>query len=153
MKLSALGLSFVSVAFFPLLASAQAGPPQLEQGRMVFYDVLRPVPRSQLQEIPDPASLGGTVLEGNPRAFIRVDYGTPAGLLAGIFEVTRGKIRIVYPFTEHATIITGFVRITDESGFSKTYGPGDSYLIKRGSTVIWETLSLRVQKSFLNFVD
>ena len=74
----------------------------------------------------------------------------PTGQLGGIFEVTQGKLRIRFPFTEHATIISGVVKITDESGNTQWYFPGDSYFITQGSVVIWETVTSRVQKSFFN---
>lgn len=82
----------------------------------------------------------------------RVDYKKD-GMTAGIFESTRGKVEIDFPYTEHATILEGEVTITDKSGLSHTYRPGDSFLIKQGEIIIWEVKCERVRKSFLNIVE
>lgn len=102
------------------------------------------------QDLGDPASLGGTVLQGAPRLTARIDY-QEGGMMAGVCEVTTGTVRIDFPFTEHATILEGEVRITDESGRAHTYRPGDSYLIREGQVVLWEVAGPRIRKSFFNF--
>lgn len=107
------------------------------------------IPDEQLQDLGDPAGLGGQVLQGAPRISARVDF-QEGGMTAGIFEATTGIVRIHFPFTEHATILEGEVRITDEAGRAHTYRPGDSYLIRQGQVVLWEVAGPRVRKSFFN---
>jgi hypothetical protein len=97
-------------------------------------------------------SLGGKVLEGEVKVFGRIDFSA-GGMTAGLFMATRGKVEIHFPFTEHATILEGEVTITDESGQSHTYKPGDSYFIKQGQVVIWDVKGERVIKSFFNIVE
>lgn len=118
---------------------------------MVVYEIGEPVPECQLMDLGDPEGLGGTVLEGDPKISARIDF-SQNGLTAGVFQATRGKVLIHFPFDEHATIITGAVTLTDESGQTHTYHPGDSYFIQQGSNILWEVKGRRVQKSFLNFV-
>jgi uncharacterized protein len=117
---------------------------------MRIYIPGQPVPQSELQDLGDPANLGGEVLEGDPRIAARVDFAGN-GLVGGVFQGTKGVVRITFPFTEHATIIHGKVKITDESGQSHTFEEGDSYIIQQGSVVLWEVNVPYVQKSFLNY--
>jgi uncharacterized protein len=119
---------------------------------MQIYPLPSLIPDEQLVELGDPAGLGGQVLQGTPRISARVDL-QEGGMTAGIFEATTGTVRIHFPFTEHATILEGEVRITDESGRAHTYGPGDSYLIRQGQVVLWEVAGPRVRKSFFNLAQ
>jgi uncharacterized cupin superfamily protein len=132
-----------------LLAPGAASASPLEPGTMVVYKAGQPVPQSELSDLGAPASLGGTVLEGNPRISARVDHARD-GVLAGVFQATRGKVLIDFPFTEHATILEGEVRLTDQWGNRRRLRPGDSYLIRQGSEILWEVRGPRVQKSFFN---
>ena len=84
-----------------------------------------------------------------PRISARVDYQAD-GMMAGIFECTTGKVEVTFPFTEHATVLEGEVKITDSSGIAHTYAPGDSYLIQQGDVVLWGVRGPRVRKSFFN---
>ena len=57
---------------------------------------------------------------------------------------------MVYPFHEHATLIEGDLAITDAAtGQTATYGPGDSWIIAKGTKVIWDIRSARIAKSYL----
>jgi uncharacterized cupin superfamily protein len=119
---------------------------------MRIYPLSSAIPNTQLTDLGDPAALGGEVLDGQPRISSRVDF-QEGGMTAGIFEATTGTVRIHFPFTEHATILEGEVRITDEAGFAHTYRPGDSYLIRQGEVVLWEVSGPRVRKSFFNLTQ
>jgi uncharacterized cupin superfamily protein len=99
-----------------------------------------------------PEGLGGKVLQGKPEIFARVDFSAN-GMTAGLFMSTRGRIEVTFPFTEHATMLEGEVTLTDQTGQTHTYKPGDSYFIKQGSVVIWEVKGERVIKSFFNIVE
>ena len=119
---------------------------------MLVYEIGNPVPECQLTDLGDPANLGGQVLEGDVKISARVDFAQN-GMLAGVFQATRGRVLITFPFNEHATIITGSVKLTDELGQSHTYHPGDSYFIRQGSKILWEVSGRRVQKSFFNYTN
>lgn len=116
---------------------------------MLAYPLDIKTPDSELHDLGPPASLGGKVLQGTPKISGRIDFEAD-GMTAGIFEVTTGTYEVHFPFTEHATIIEGEVTLTDETGKSHTYRPGDSYFIKQGQVVLWEIKSERVRKSFFN---
>ncbi len=125
---------------------------RLEKGTMLVYRAGERVAESDLVDLGPPANLGGTVLEGDPRISARIDYAR-GGLLAGVFQATRGKARIQFPFTEHAAILHGEVELTDQWGNHARLGIGDSYLIRQGSVVFWEVLGPALQKTFLNRRD
>ena len=122
---------------------------RLEKGTMLVYRAGERVAESDLVDLGPPANLGGTVLEGDPRISARIDYAR-GGLLAGVFQATRGKARINFPFTEHATILHGEVELIDQWGNHAQLGEGDSYLITQGSVIFWEVRGPAVQKTFLS---
>lgn len=119
------------------------------QGRMIFYRAGEKLDESELVELGPPASLGGTMLEGDPRISARIDYAQ-GELLGGVFQATPGKVRIEFPFTEHAAILNGEVELTDQWGNHARLGAGDSYLIRQGSVILWEVRGQAVQKTFFN---
>ena len=126
---------------------------QAPSSAMVVYSPRgKPVSESGFVSLGAPEALGGRVLEGNPEIFARVDY-SHKGTTAGLFKATTGKIEIFFPFTEHATILEGEVTLTDETGKSHTYRPGDSYLIRQGQVILWEVKGKHVIKSFFNTVE
>ncbi|MEZ4302859.1 MAG: cupin domain-containing protein [Polyangiaceae bacterium] len=124
----------------------------LVQGEMIIYEAGQPIPQSELVDLGPPGALGGTVLEGDPAISARVDHAS-GPFLAGVFQATRGKVLIHFPFTEHATILAGEVALTDATGHHAVLRPGDSYLIHQGSDIVWDVTGDLVQKSFFNRVE
>ena len=94
-------------------------------------------------------ALGGRVLEGEVDITVHLDFQA-GGLASGIFEATTGKVEILFPFTEHATILEGEVTLTDEAGLTRTLQPGDSYFIQQGERILWDVKTPRLRKSFFN---
>jgi uncharacterized cupin superfamily protein len=116
---------------------------------MFVYPVSQPTRQLPVQISAN--DLGARVLEGEPRFSAAVDFHEH-GMTAGIFEATRGKLEVTFPFTEHGTVLEGEVTITDPAGLRHTYRPGDSFLIPQGQVVIWDVQAPRMRKSFLNIV-
>ncbi|WP_256105460.1 cupin domain-containing protein [Streptomyces sp. ODS05-4] len=116
---------------------------------MIVYVPGEAVPREHLVSLGRPDALGGRVISGDPEISARVDFAG-GDVTAGVFQATAGTIEVSFPFTEHATILSGSVVITDGSGASHRYEPGDSYVIAEGAVVLWEVVSDFVQKSFLH---
>ncbi len=127
----------------------KANQTPLETGTMLVYRPGEKVPESELVDLGAPADLGGTVLDGDPRISARIDYAA-GSLLAGVFQATPGRVRIEFPFTEHATIVDGEVELTDQWGNHARLEAGDSYLITQGSVILWEVRGRAVQKTFFN---
>lgn len=146
--------SALSVPFLLSLVACVAAPAtevvraELAVGETLIYRAGQRVPPSQLVPLGAPASLGGTVLAGDPQLSARIDLVEAGGVVAGVFQATPGIVDIHFPFTEHATILHGRVELTDETGQRRTLGPGDSYLISQGSTIRWEVADTPVQKAF-----
>jgi uncharacterized protein len=128
---------------------APAATSSLEKGTMIVYRAGEKVRESELADLGAPGNLGGTVLEGDPMISARIDYAQ-GPLLAGVFQATRGKVRIHFPFTEHATILDGGVELTDQLGNNARLEAGDSYFIRQGSVILWEVRGQAVQKTFFN---
>lgn len=90
------------------------------------------------------SDIGGQILEGGEvAAFGKMTHGAPTDpVSAGYFGTTKGKFRLVYPFSEQATVVEGEVRITDEStGETNTFKAGDSWFVKKGTSTVWEVVS------------
>jgi uncharacterized cupin superfamily protein len=118
---------------------------------MVVYRAGEEIPESALTDLGPPESLGGSVVDGDPRLSARIDYAD-GHATAGVFQATRGDAQIRFPFTEHATVIDGAVTLRDETGRTHRFFPGDSYMIVQDSSIFWQVARKRVQKSFFNVV-
>lgn len=95
-----------------------------------------------------PEELAAVTLEGEPIMHGTNLYESRSGqVLSGIYEVTKGKFKVVYPFHEHATVLEGEVTLTDKEGNSVTYGPGDSWFCHQGEVITWE-VNERLRKTF-----
>jgi uncharacterized protein len=90
------------------------------------------------------SDIGAEILEGGEvAAFGKMTHGAPTDpVSAGYFGTTKGKFRLVYPFSEQATVVAGEVRITDEStGKTNTFKAGDSWFVQKGASTVWEVIS------------
>ncbi|HLL55079.1 MAG TPA: cupin domain-containing protein [Myxococcaceae bacterium] len=132
----------------------QSPPARTEKSpNVTMYSPRNGIDPRSLLPLGDPAAIGGEVLSGNPQLSGRFDLRAD-NLTAGVFLTTTGAFRVTFPFTEHATILEGEVTLTDEqSGESRTLGPGDSYLIRQNQTVRVDVRSSHLIKSFFNVVE
>lgn len=102
-----------------------------------------------------PEDLGGETLDGN----VRIEGATLLGtgrsrLSAGWFAATQGRFRLVYPFHEHATLVKGHVSLTREAdGVTESFVPGDSWIIPKGTSIIWHVHSAKAVKHFMAAFD
>jgi len=96
-------------------------------------------------------NLGSEILEGACEIAGQMLFGAPTDPIScAYFSVTKGKFRMVYPFNEHATVVEGHVKLTDErTGETQTFGPGDSWFIEKGTPVLWEVTGDRFTKNYL----
>src|SRR5439155_5376250 len=148
-RLSGIKLATVVIVAGCAIAVGGSGAARAAPAQMIVYRAGEKVPESELFDLGPPEGLGGEVLEGDPKISARINYAE-GDLLAGVFQATRGKVLIHFPFSEHATILNGEVKLTDEWGNSANLGAGDSYFITQGSVILWEVRGDRVQKTFFN---
>lgn len=101
-----------------------------------------------------PEDIGCETLEGPIDLAGSFHLGGPDdAVFGGTFSATRGAYRVTYGFHEHATVLLGEVALTDEdSGITRVYGPGDSWIIAAGSRIRWQIRSEKVVKSYLAVV-
>ncbi|NIE63637.1 cupin domain-containing protein [Burkholderia sp. Ax-1719] len=100
------------------------------------------------------SDLGAQILEGGDiGAFGKMTHGAPTDAVsAAYFGTNQGKFRLVYPFSEQATVVQGEVRLTDESsGETRTFKAGDSWFVTKGTSTVWEVLSDGFVKHYLAF--
>jgi uncharacterized cupin superfamily protein len=98
-----------------------------------------------------PEDIGARTLEGDVRVSGTFQLGSPqTSVFGGIYAATKGKYHVAYPFHEHATLLSGELELTDErSGRTVRYGAGDSWVIAKGTPVVWSILSDRICKSYI----
>lgn len=100
------------------------------------------------------SKIGAEIIEGGDvQAYGKMTYGGPEDpVSAGYFGSDKGTYRLVYPFSEQATLLQGELRITDEStGETTLYRPGDSWFVTKGTSTLWEVLSDGFVKHYLAF--
>ena len=97
--------------------------------------------------------LGSQLLEGDGKAFGKMTFGTLTDpVSSAYFGTTQGKFRMVYPFTEQATVVTGEVLLTDETSGQQThFKAGDSWFVTKGTAVLWEIVSPSFVKHYFAF--
>ncbi|MBU6397155.1 MAG: DUF861 domain-containing protein [Rhodospirillales bacterium] len=98
-----------------------------------------------------PEDIGAETLDGPMQVSGKLLFGTlETPVSGGFYAASHGRYRVTYPFHEHATLLEGELRLTDVStGQSETYGAGDSWIIAKGTTIIWHVLSPRILKSYI----
>jgi uncharacterized cupin superfamily protein len=67
--------------------------------------------------------------------------------LAGIWEAEPHLERVDCDYDELCHLLEGTVRLTDAAGVSRTFGPGDSFVVAAGFKGRWENLTT-VRKVF-----
>jgi uncharacterized protein len=83
----------------------------------------------------------GKVVTGDPRQRIWNAFSDPqAHFHVGRWESSVGKWRINYTERELCHLLTGIVRLTDESGHQWTYRAGDTFMIDKGFSGTWEVI-------------
>ncbi len=104
-----------------------------------------------LEDWGDPEQAGATSLGGPMKVGGKVVFGSLAGPVhGGLYEATRGRFRVRYPYHEHSTVREGILAITDEAtGTTIEYGPGDSWIIAKDAPIIWDVRTDKVLVSFL----
>jgi uncharacterized cupin superfamily protein len=96
-----------------------------------------------------PEDIGFKTISGAPRLFAKIELGSiDQPLMAGLFKATQGVFEGVYEFHEHICMMHGLVLMTDSAG-TTVYGPGDSWIIKKGEFVRWTIQSDFMVKSFM----
>lgn len=93
------------------------------------------------------------ILKGEPAQSGRVDYGSLEGpIVGGVWECTEGVFEFNYTADELATVLEGEFRITDASGNTESYGPGDSFHIAKGEKTVWEVVR-PLRKCFIIYIS
>ncbi len=81
------------------------------------------------------------LLAGHPEQKIWNVFSDPEGHFhVGRWASTEGVWRIKYTERELCHILTGIVRLTDDSGNQRTYSSGDTFLIDKGFSGTWEVI-------------
>lgn len=101
------------------------------------------------------ANLGAEIVTGDPQAKAAFIQGNPeTNLAVAYFSTTKGSFKVDYPFSEHATLVSGRVTLTNETtGVSETFEPGDSWFINKGDVVTFHVETEEFLKHYLSIVN
>lgn len=92
---------------------------------------------------------GDEILAGTPQQSGRVDRGdVDRGPAAGVWSCTPGRFRSHYTCSELCSILDGAATIETSDGQAHRFGPGDSFFVEQGETVVWHVLETAT-KSFM----
>ena len=81
------------------------------------------------------------VIAGNPRQQIWNAFSDPEGRFhVGRWASTEGIWRINYTEHELCHLLTGVVRLSDDSGQQRVYKAGDTFMINKGFSGTWEVV-------------
>ena len=81
------------------------------------------------------------VIAGKPRQQIWNAFSDPEGRFhVGRWASTEGIWRINYTERELCHLLTGLVRLTDDSGHQRVYKAGDTFMINKGFSGTWEVV-------------
>ncbi|MEM7069483.1 MAG: cupin domain-containing protein [Pseudomonadota bacterium] len=118
---------------------------------MTMTAILKDGPRMPLDVWGKPEDIGSETIEGDILCEGSVILGgLDKPVFGGQYSVTRGKYRVTYGFHEHATLIEGEVALTNENtGETVVYKAGDSWLIAKGTPILWDIRSDVARKSYL----
>lgn len=107
--------------------------------------------RIALDDWGTPEDIGAATVAGLVKVSGKILFGSlDSPVSGGLYAASQGQYRVTYPFHEHATLLDGQLALTDEtSGKTVVYGPGDSWIIAKGTTVLWDIRSSYIRKSYL----
>ncbi|AIJ09768.1 MULTISPECIES: cupin domain-containing protein [Edwardsiella] len=134
---------------FSLVGYAYAAPASAVPAGIL--DKARPdMTLAQLEEWGDLSLLQATLLEGDGKIYGKYLINDPErNIDAGYFAVKKNKFSMTFPFSELATVLQGSVTLTNSAtGERKTYHPGDSWIIRKGTPIVWETHSAEFIKYY-----
>lgn len=81
------------------------------------------------------------VISGAPRTGFRSAFENEAkGFFVGTWGSEVGTWRVAYDEDELCVILEGRVRLTEEGGDSREFGPGTAFVVPAGFRGVWETL-------------
>ena len=92
------------------------------------------------------------VIEGDPAPVVRwlhVSGEGEPGYYAGVWRAERSTFRWTFDFNETAHILSGRIRVTDESGSTHDYAAGDVVYFPKGARTTWEIVE-RFEKVFVD---
>ena len=81
------------------------------------------------------------LIAGHPRQQVWNAFSDPEGRFhVGRWASTPGMWRVKYTERELCHLLTGAIRLTDDSGVQRSYRAGDTFLIDKGFSGTWEVV-------------
>jgi uncharacterized cupin superfamily protein len=81
------------------------------------------------------------LVSGSPRQQVWNAFSDPEGRFhVGRWASTPGAWRVSYSERELCHLLTGVVRLTDDQGAQRTYRAGDTFMVNKGFSGLWEVI-------------
>jgi hypothetical protein len=80
----------------------------------------------------------GKLIAGNPRQTVWIEFESPDGqFCVGLWTSETGEWKVSYTEQEYCRILEGRSILTDASGSSQEFGPGDEFVVPAGFQGTW----------------
>ncbi|MDK9695674.1 MAG: cupin domain-containing protein [Siculibacillus sp.] len=81
------------------------------------------------------------LVSGDPATGLRPAHeNAEAGFYTGVWQSEVGAWRVAYDEDELCVILVGRVRLTEDGGAPREFGPGEAFVVPRGFRGVWETV-------------
>ena len=81
------------------------------------------------------------LISGRPATGVRPGYEDEVGgFYTGVWASEVGAWRVSYDENELCVMLAGRVRLTEDGGTPRDFGPGDAFVVPKGFEGVWETL-------------
>ena len=91
------------------------------------------------------------VIEGSPAFETWSTYESADGkYFVGLWRATPGAWRIVYTEWEHCEIIEGTSIVTSNDGASRTFKPGDRFVLEPGFEGVWQVVETTLKRYIIH---
>ncbi|MDJ0511978.1 MAG: cupin domain-containing protein [Methyloceanibacter sp.] len=100
-------------------------------------------PTNEIARMPNGGYVGETIIHRSPDERVQV----------GVWEADVSKVRLVdFPVTEYVLMLSGRLVVVNEDGSSNTFEAGDTFVIPKGFTGIWDVQE-RMKKQHIKIGD
>ena len=81
------------------------------------------------------------LISGTPSSGLRPAFDDEAaGFWSGVWASGVGSWRVAYDEIELCVLLEGRVRLSEDGGTAREFGPGEAFVIPRGFVGVWETI-------------
>jgi len=130
-----------ALLFLTMLAMSSGAASSANAPSIVVID--GDTPTEEIARMPNGGYVGEKIIHRSPDETIQI----------GVWEADISKVRLVdFPVTEYVVMLAGKLVVVNEDGSSNEFKAGDTFVIPRGFTGIWD-IRERMKKQHIKIGD